>query len=90
MAENGRINKMKGILNAFDKLMSAHRGEVLCTVTTAKVIKYVLILTLLKPTKLALYLPKQNKNEGNGGCHQFYFNFTFGLTVTITILGDLW
>ena len=37
--ENGRIGKMDAVLVAFGKLMAAHRGEVVCTVTTAKVSK---------------------------------------------------
>ncbi|XP_064617528.1 ATP synthase subunit O, mitochondrial-like [Liolophura sinensis] len=36
MAENGRLNKLQGVLGAYQKMMSAHRGEVTCTVTTAK------------------------------------------------------
>lgn len=36
MAENGRLNKMEGVVNAFKIMMSAHRGEVTCEVTTAK------------------------------------------------------
>jgi len=36
LAENGRLNKLNGVFGAFDKLMSAHRGEVICVVTTAK------------------------------------------------------
>jgi F-type H+-transporting ATPase subunit O len=36
LAENGRMNKVGGVLNSFNKIMSAHRGEVLCSVTTAK------------------------------------------------------
>jgi len=36
LADNGRLNKVNGVLNAFYKIMSAHRGEVLCSVTTAK------------------------------------------------------
>jgi len=36
MADNGRLNKLGSILNAFEKMMSAHRGEVICEVTTAK------------------------------------------------------
>jgi len=37
LAENGRLNKVSGVLGAFAKIMSAHRGEVMCSVTTAKV-----------------------------------------------------
>jgi len=36
MADNGRLNKLNSIFGTFEKMMSAHRGEVLCTVTTAK------------------------------------------------------
>jgi len=36
LAENGRMSQMEAIIGAFGKLMSAHRGEVVCAVTTAK------------------------------------------------------
>jgi len=36
LAENGRLNKLNGIANAFSTIMSAHRGEIECEVTTAK------------------------------------------------------
>jgi len=36
MAENGRLPKMNAIIGAFEKLMAAHRGEIICIVTTAK------------------------------------------------------
>jgi len=36
LAENGRMGQMADIIGAFNKLMSAHRGEVVCSVTTAK------------------------------------------------------
>ncbi len=36
LAENGRLNRLNGVAQAFGKLMSAHKGEVLATVTTAK------------------------------------------------------
>ena len=37
LAENGRFNKLESVLDSFQKIMSAHRGEVTCSVTTAKV-----------------------------------------------------
>lgn len=37
MAENGRMNKTTAIMNAFNRIMLAHKGIVLCEVTTAKV-----------------------------------------------------
>uniref|UniRef100_A0A0L8HRY0 Oligomycin sensitivity conferral protein n=1 Tax=Octopus bimaculoides TaxID=37653 RepID=A0A0L8HRY0_OCTBM len=37
LSENGRIQKLSGVINAFETIMSSHRGEVPCTVTTAKV-----------------------------------------------------
>ncbi|KAK4881616.1 hypothetical protein RN001_004935 [Aquatica leii] len=36
LAENGRLVKLEGVINAFRTIMSAHRGEVVCQVTTAK------------------------------------------------------
>jgi len=36
LADNGRLNKLNAVFGAFSKIMTAHRGEVLCTVTTAK------------------------------------------------------
>ncbi|XP_049641775.1 ATP synthase subunit O, mitochondrial [Suncus etruscus] len=35
LAENGRLNNTHGIISAFSTMMSVHRGEVPCTVTTA-------------------------------------------------------
>ncbi|XP_068122159.1 ATP synthase subunit O, mitochondrial [Hyperolius riggenbachi] len=35
LAENGRLRSTADIISAFAKIMSAHRGEVLCSVTTA-------------------------------------------------------
>ena len=34
--ENGRLVNTTGVLSAFEKIMSAHRGELQATVTTAK------------------------------------------------------
>ncbi|CAH1799319.1 unnamed protein product [Owenia fusiformis] len=36
MADNGRLKKAPAVMDAFDTIMSAVRGEVTCTVTTAK------------------------------------------------------
>lgn len=36
LAENRRMKKIDGVINAFRKIMSAHRGEVICEVTTAR------------------------------------------------------
>ncbi|KAI8792374.1 ATP synthase subunit O mitochondrial [Biomphalaria glabrata] len=36
LAENGRMKKTMQVISSFNKLMSAHRGEVSCTVKTAK------------------------------------------------------
>ncbi|KAM6177906.1 ATP synthase peripheral stalk subunit OSCP, mitochondrial [Rhynchocyon petersi] len=35
LAENGRLNNTPGVISAFSTIMSVHRGEVPCTVTTA-------------------------------------------------------
>lgn len=36
MAENGRLGKIDQIINAFKLIMSAHRGDVVCEVVSAK------------------------------------------------------
>eukprot|EP00057_Strongylocentrotus_purpuratus_P033653 XP_792250.2 PREDICTED: ATP synthase subunit O, mitochondrial [Strongylocentrotus purpuratus] len=36
LAENGRLNKVKEIFVAWTKIMAAHKGEIICKVTTAK------------------------------------------------------
>jgi len=36
LAENSRLSRTDGIISAFSKIMSAHRGEVDCNITTAK------------------------------------------------------
>lgn len=35
LVENGRLPKVDKVVKTFAKMMSSHRGEVLCTVTTA-------------------------------------------------------
>ncbi|XP_010606991.1 ATP synthase subunit O, mitochondrial [Fukomys damarensis] len=35
LAENGRLENARGVISAFSTIMSVHRGEVPCTVTTA-------------------------------------------------------
>jgi F-type H+-transporting ATPase subunit O len=36
LAENGRLKSLDSIINAYRLIMAAHRGEVVCEVTTAK------------------------------------------------------
>ncbi len=38
MAEHGRYNYVNAVANSFGVIMAAHRGEVVCEVTTAKVL----------------------------------------------------
>ena len=40
LAENNRLRLANNVVSAFGKLMSAARGEVLCSITTAKVCSY--------------------------------------------------
>nr|XP_006126080.1 ATP synthase subunit O, mitochondrial [Pelodiscus sinensis] len=35
LAENGRLQRTPDVISAFGKIMSAYRGEVLCSITTA-------------------------------------------------------
>lgn len=37
LAENGRLQKLNTIINSFKIIMAAHRGDLPCVVTTAKV-----------------------------------------------------
>ena len=37
LAENGRFNIAESVAAAFNTIMAAHRGEVVCEITTAKV-----------------------------------------------------
>lgn len=36
LAENGRLKKIDNVINAYKTIMAAHRGEVVCEVTTAR------------------------------------------------------
>ncbi|XP_007548480.1 ATP synthase peripheral stalk subunit OSCP, mitochondrial [Poecilia latipinna] len=36
LADNGRLTLTGDVISAFEKMMSAHRGEVICSVTTAQ------------------------------------------------------
>ncbi|XP_065354885.1 ATP synthase subunit O, mitochondrial [Calliphora vicina] len=36
LADNGRLNVLDGVINAFQIIMAAHRGEIVCEVVTAK------------------------------------------------------
>lgn len=47
LAENGRLDNTPGVISAFSTMMSVHRGEVPCTVTTASVSGSLVPLDLL-------------------------------------------
>ena len=40
LVENGRAGSVEGVIKAFATIMAAVRGEVICEVTTAKVMWY--------------------------------------------------
>ena len=48
LAENNRLRLANNVVSAFGKLMSAARGEVLCSVTTAKVCSHSLAPNMCK------------------------------------------
>ncbi|MBV97188.1 ATP synthase subunit O, mitochondrial, partial [Eschrichtius robustus] len=54
LAENGRLNNTAGVISAFSTMMSAHRGEVPCTVATASTLKVVPESTLARHRQLLL------------------------------------
>ena len=41
LAENGRFNLAEAVAGAFNTIMAAHRGEVVCEITTSKVTIFV-------------------------------------------------
>jgi len=47
LAENSRLGRANGIINAYSKIMSAHRGEVSCSITTAKTLDKKTMKTLM-------------------------------------------
>ncbi|CAI9726658.1 ATP synthase subunit O, mitochondrial-like [Octopus vulgaris] len=59
LSENGRIQKISGVIDAFEIIMSSHRGEVPCTVTTAKALDAATLKEL--QAALQLFLNKKEK-----------------------------
>ncbi|GAB1599738.1 ATP synthase subunit O, mitochondrial-like [Argonauta hians] len=59
LSENGRIQKLSSVINAFETIMSAHRGEVSCTVTTAKELDAASLKEL--QAALQMFLSKKEK-----------------------------
>ncbi|KAG6939799.1 hypothetical protein G0U57_021782, partial [Chelydra serpentina] len=57
LAENGRLQQTPDVISAFGKIMSAHRGEVCCSITTANPLDQA-SLTELK-TALSGFLAKK-------------------------------
>ncbi len=47
LAENGRYSHVDAVVKTFGTIMAAHRGEVVCEVTTAKVRAEPLVLTTI-------------------------------------------
>jgi len=50
LAANNRLTRTSGVIRAYTTIMSAHRGEVPCTVTTAKVALPFIGLTYIAPS----------------------------------------
>lgn len=62
LAENGRLSNTPGVVSAFSTIMSVHRGEVPCTVTTASVSNG---LSLLHWPWHSMHHTLQNKKKKN-------------------------
>ena len=60
IAENGRFNLVGAVAGAFNTIMAAHRGEVVCEITTAKVMIlfkfWGILLTFTRHSALRLIL----------------------------------
>lgn len=60
LAENGRLNKLDGVVAAFSTIMAGHRGDLRCEVTTAKVIYEIGFLIQINSLADALLINDQN------------------------------
>ena len=59
LADNGRLGRLQGIAKAFGEIMSAHKGEVSASVTTAKPLSAAELKDLT--SVLGTFLKKGNK-----------------------------
>ena len=50
MAENNRLDITKDVIGAFEKLMSAHRNEISCTIVSAEVGSLLVPCSRLRPS----------------------------------------
>jgi F-type H+-transporting ATPase subunit O len=61
MAENGRYNTINAVCNSFQTLMSAHRGEIVCEITSAKALDTAMTKEI--ETAIATFLQKGQKSQ---------------------------
>ena len=61
LAENGRSNLVNSVIAAFGTIMSAHRGEVLCEVITAKPLDAIMNKEVEATIKLFLKIGENSK-----------------------------
>lgn len=69
LAENGRLGNTQGIISAFSTIMSVHRGEVPCTVTTASPLDDA-VLSELKTVLKSFLSPNQTAGPGERHHHK--------------------
>jgi len=61
IAENGRFNLLDSVIGSFGTIMSAHRGEVVCEVVTAKALEPAMQKEV--EATIALFLKKGDKSK---------------------------
>lgn len=61
MAENGRYNLVDAVITSFNTLMSAHRGEIVCEIVTAKTLDAAMQKEV--ETAIASFLSKGQKSQ---------------------------
>lgn len=63
LAENGRLKKLDGVINAFKTIMAAHRGEVVCEITSARPLEAAQRKQLEDVLKVRHNLPNETNNR---------------------------
>ena len=59
LGENNRFNRIDGVVKTFNRIMSAYRGEVLCTITSAKVCSMYHHKSLLRHLTIANFIVRK-------------------------------
>lgn len=81
MAENGRLGKLEGVINAFKIMMAGHRGEVTCEVITAKPLDQAQRQNLEAALKVILFHCDKQKQRFSCDSAIYMFKFIWDYTI---------